>query len=369
MQAFAWPLILQAGGLAEISGSALSLTKKGATAMKKPLADRIKALFSAWEKTRIIDEFSRVSLIKGQTAAKGRTMATPVRRRPVLNEALSRLEPNRWVTVEELDRFIRSQGHEFDMINLDWKLYIGNLQYGSLSYYNTWPLLQFRYLLTYLFEYCATLGLMDVAYREPHDARQDFRKCWGADDAAYLSPHDGLSHIRLTDLGAYVLGLTDDFGAPDPQAFTLKETRLVYAGKGSPPADTLLYLSRIADQPVTNQWEFTRGSIVQALKNGETLKDIRAFIRSLKPGKTASALIHLLDTIEATTTAVMDKGQATLLECRPDIIKHILADPKTNRLCLPAGDRHLVILPGQEDAFIGYLESMGFILPRNDLTS
>lgn len=34
---------------------------------------------------------------------------------------------------------------------------------------------------------------------------------WGTDDLAFFSRYDGLRHIRLTPLGAYILGLTDEY--------------------------------------------------------------------------------------------------------------------------------------------------------------
>jgi len=99
-----------------------------------------------------------------------------------------------------------SEDYIFEMTNYDWKLYIGDPNYGNLNYCETWPLLQLRYMLIYFFEYCATLGIIDVAYKEPHFARDEFRSCWGADDASFLSSCDGLMQIRINDLGAYVLG-------------------------------------------------------------------------------------------------------------------------------------------------------------------
>ena len=66
----------------------------------------------------------------------------------------------------------------------------------------------------FLLEYAATLGVVDVAYTTPEDARPGFRSMWGTDDLAFLSRYDGLSCIRLTRLGALVLGLADDVVAP-----------------------------------------------------------------------------------------------------------------------------------------------------------
>ena len=43
----------------------------------------------------------------------------------------------------------------------------------------TGPSSRARYLLCLLLEYAATLGLIDVAYTDPDEARPDFRHMWG----------------------------------------------------------------------------------------------------------------------------------------------------------------------------------------------
>ena len=64
-----------------------------------------------------------------------------------------------------------------------------------------------RYTLAVLFEYAATLGLVDVEYVDPSGARDDFHHTWGGEDLDALSRYDGLHAIRLTSLGCYALGL------------------------------------------------------------------------------------------------------------------------------------------------------------------
>ncbi|EKD40524.1 MAG: hypothetical protein ACD_75C00023G0001, partial [uncultured bacterium] len=83
MQSFAWPLLLQGGGLVKTDGSSLELNQAGLKALKKDLAGGIKAIWNKWEKNTLIDEFSRVTAIKGQQSSGGRTMTSPAKRRPM----------------------------------------------------------------------------------------------------------------------------------------------------------------------------------------------------------------------------------------------------------------------------------------------
>src|SRR5690349_3668557 len=49
--AFAWPLLLQAGGLAELAGGRLQLTDRGRAALVKPAAATIRQLWRSWVTT------------------------------------------------------------------------------------------------------------------------------------------------------------------------------------------------------------------------------------------------------------------------------------------------------------------------------
>ncbi len=70
-----------------------------------------------------------------------------------------------------------------------------------------------------LFEYVATLGVIDVAYTGPRGARDDYRELWGADRYDSLSRYDGLAAVRVNDLGAAILhdpGALASLGLPVP---------------------------------------------------------------------------------------------------------------------------------------------------------
>ena len=206
IQAFAWPIIVQGVGLAKADGGTLKLSNTGKRALAGDLPDVIKTAWKKWEKTKFIDEFSRINEIKGQKSSRGRTLTDPATRRPVINEALCQCVPDRWIKVEELIRFMHSRGLDFNVARYAWKLYICDTQYGRLDNYGNWSIIEGRYLLAFLFEYAATLGLIDVAYIHPAGALPDYYDLWGIDGIDFLSRYDGLKYIRINSLGAYVLG-------------------------------------------------------------------------------------------------------------------------------------------------------------------
>ncbi len=212
IKAFAWSMLLQAAKLAQLTGKKLGLSKTGLGALSKPSADTLRTLWQKWQKTTLLDEFNRIDEIKGQRS-KGRVMTAVAARREVVQEALRQCPVGEWVGVDSLFAFMQATRLHFEVTHDPWKLYIGEAGYGSLGYdgYHKWELLQGRYILCLLFEYAATLGMVDVAYISPEDARDDYRGQWGTDDLNFLSRYDGLLYFRLNALGAYCLGLTDSY--------------------------------------------------------------------------------------------------------------------------------------------------------------
>ncbi|HHL35257.1 MAG TPA: hypothetical protein ENJ30_12910 [Desulfobulbaceae bacterium] len=370
MQSFAWPLLLQGGKLAKTDGSFLQLTPAGRKALKKDLAGGIKTAWQRWEKTKIIDEFSRVTAIKGQKSSRGRTMTSPVKRRPMINNLLEDLEPGKWIAVEELDRVMQTTSlYSFNMVNYDWKLYFLDQHYGHLDYNDTWPLLQFRYLLVYLMEYCATLGLIDVVYKEPHGVRSDdYKSCWGTDELPYLSHCDGLEYIRVNELGAYALRHTDTYegkkNSTDLLAF--EKTDLVFTGDKIIPPGLALYLEKVAEQKEVDRWRLSTASLLAAINDGENLADIKKTLASSSM-EFSKEIELLFKEVKQRSSAFIDAGTTTLVECSSESRKQALTHKKISRLCLPAGENHLAVLPGKEEAFSKALQTAGFILGQKNI--
>lgn len=363
MQAFAWPLLLQGGGLAKIAGTGLELTPAGVKARKTNLAAGIKTIWNKWEKSTLIDEFSRVTAIKGQKSSGGRTMTSPAKRRPMINMLLKELTPGKWIAIDELARLLQSRSaYAFSMTNYEWKLYFADQQYGHIDYNDTWSLLQLRYLLLYLFEYCATLGLLDVAYIDPRFARPEFHACWGADELEFLSHCDGLKHIRINDLGAYVLGHEDAFAvARDTTAiYDFEGQDIVFVGDAEISPGQTLFLDKIGKRLEVDRWRLSAATLMQTVSGGASLVDIQTTLAAASSAPLSQELEELFREVEQRSTAFVEVGRTILIECSPEMRNQVLKGKTISRLCMPAGDRYLVIFPGKEKLFVSAVEALGY---------
>jgi hypothetical protein len=221
--AFAWPMLLQAGGLARLTGRGLELTPRGEAVLARPSYLALGALWERWLRSVSQDEFSRIEAIRGQRRTG--TLTAPARRRAALADGLAALAPGVWVEVDALFAVLRAQPAALVMAASPltrWRLYLGDPRHGSLGPAGpaAWNVLEGRYALCALFEYAATLGVVDVAYTAPRAARGDYRGLWGADGYGSLSRYDGLAAVRVNELGAAILhdpGTLPALGLPVPR--------------------------------------------------------------------------------------------------------------------------------------------------------
>lgn len=365
---FAWPLLLQTGGLAKRNGKRLELTRKGRKALAAPLEETIKDLYERWCAKGMLDEFRRVDTIKGQTG-KGRRMTTVSERRLVIGDALKECPPGEWIAIDEFFRYMQAVGHDFAVAHDYWKLYVMDSQYGSLGYggCHGFDILEGRYILTYLFEYIATLGLVDLAYTLPYGARSDYRGMWGTDELCFFSRYDGLLHFRLNPLGAYCLGVVGEYrpGAPrsDPLLALTPDLRIALLREAE-PGERLL-LEQYAEPVAGGSWRITPEVMLKAMEKGRDPELFRAFLHSHAIEALPTEGEQLFEAAGERMSAITDGGPARLLQCASAVLAEMIAgDPATRAFCLHAGGRTLAVPEKSEKAFRKGLSKLGYIYPR-----
>ena len=216
-------MLLQAGGLARLAGPGLELTPRGEAVLAQPSYQALGALWERWLRSVSQDELARIEAIRGQRRTG--TLTAPTRRRAAVADGLAALVPGVWVEVDALFALLRAQAAPLAVPTSPltrWRLYLQDPRRGSLgpAGATAWNVLEGRYALCVLFEYVATLGVVDVAYTGARDARDDYRELWGADGHDSLSRYDGLAAVRVNELGAAILhgpGALPALGLPVPR--------------------------------------------------------------------------------------------------------------------------------------------------------
>jgi hypothetical protein len=369
IRAYAWPCIIQAGGLATLSSGKLRLSPAGRKAVDRPAHEGIGTAWNKWIGNKLFDEFERIEVIKGKQGARLSAVAD---RRQVIAGVLEVCPAGRWIAIDEFFRFLVAQDANFPIARYEWKLYIEELQYGSFAYSgdHTWTLLQGRFIMAMLFEFAATLGLIDLAYIAPQLARNDFRDRWGADDYSCLSRYDGLKYFRINALGAWCLGQTEHYqpeNVPTRKTWRVLPNHDIVSSELNPDPIDVMFLDKVADRTSDLVWHLDRKKIVTAVEGGLAIDALAEFLEQHSAESIPQTVQTLLGDLKGGATRLRDKGTVRMIECADtETARLLLADPKLKTLCLPAGKRNLVFRTSDEPKVRAQLRKLGYFMPSGD---
>jgi hypothetical protein len=370
IRAFALTMIVQAAGLARARAGRLELTKAGRAALAAPSPALLKTCWEAWIASDRVDELSRVRGLKGQKA-RGQRLSRPSERKEAIDRALADSPPGVWIDARDFFRLIRVK-HDFDVDLSDYsRLYVGHsLEDGWMGYAGTdvWEAVNAAYIRVILLEYAATLGLIDVATIPVDLARLDFHT--DADvDATEFSRYGGLAYFRVNNLGRFILGQSESYEGPatlaEEAALTvLPSLDVVVADRANLPPNDRAMLERFTTRVSDDVYRLSKESLLEALEGGLSPSDAEAFLQRRGLRELPQTARVLFDDAARAAQAVRPAGPALLVECADTHVATLIShDSALARLCLAAGDRHLVVRQAELAAFRRGLRRLGFALP------
>ncbi|GAA4649077.1 hypothetical protein GCM10023116_13510 [Kistimonas scapharcae] len=326
-------------------------------------AETIKAIWDHWVKNRLHDEFRRIDNIKGQTGKGKRYFTDVVTRRQAIITALKECRGNGWVAFGDFSNHLLVTGAKLQVITDTRYLYIHEPSYGEL--YNAgWDILEARYLRCFLVEYTATLGLIDVVMAPPLDEESLLEEYVGYSGMECLSRYDGLQFLRLTPLGEYVLGLTDDYQSEETDSaetpLTLQRKGRIVFGKTPTPWEQQ-FITLYADHEKENAWKLSRMKIMETLQVGGSIEELTAFLQARDDQPFLPEDCEgMLKQAKANLDGVKIKGEALVVTCKNEAIAECVINDKTlSKWCQRLGDRQIVLPAGREKTFRKVLNSMG----------
>ena len=292
-------------------------------------------------------------------------MTAVVGRRQAIVDALAECRVGAWVAIDELSRHMRATGNTFEVTRDPWNLYISEMQYGSLGYEGShgWDLLQERFIMALLFEYAATLGLVDVAYSTPDDARSDFRSLWGTDDLRFLSRYDGLSCVRLTGLGGLCLDIVDNH-AP---TFTVSASRVsvlptldIVADRGQFDPGDNTFLSTFCVRRGEG-FVLDRATALAAIEKGHRASDLAQFLEEACGEALPDSARAFLEDLARRAATLSVVGHALLIECAdPELASLLGKGAKTKHLCTLVDNGTIMVPAESEAAFRRAVKAIGY---------
>jgi hypothetical protein len=215
-----------------------------------------------------------------------------------------------------------------------------------------------------LFEYAATLGLLDVDHVPAAHARDDFRQMWGTDRIDAPSRYDGLRAVRLTALGACAAGLTTTYTPaartrPDHTLQVLANHHIV-ATADLAPADRLV-LDAFTTRTCDRVWTLSTTSLLAAVHAGRAPAELGALLDEHAVHAVPATVHTLLADLETRAGQIRDLGTHRVLECADPSVATLLAQDRSPRgLCIRLGERHLMLDPAGEPKARAALRKLGY---------
>lgn len=362
---FAWPLLLQASNLAICKNNYLELTAKGKKSLSLPSHEIIKDIFQRWVKTSILNEFSRIDVIKGQKS-KSRPLYKPQNAREKIIKILSSLEEGKWVAVNELFTYIIASGNRFNIVRNPWALYIFDAEYGSMGYDNiNWNHLEGRFARVFLLEYMATLGLIDVAVIPPWHSQSDLKELY-CEDISCISRYDGLLYIKRTPLSNWVLGLSDVY---EEKILSKKEIQVlanfeIIISSRVLPADKLL-LNKFCESVSDRVWKISHKKILSSIELGDRLDRFIKFLKDHSNNQLPGTVISFFADINKKINSLKFISNCHLVYCESSVLMSLIKnDTKIKTICNIIDNNHFIIPYGQENQIATILKRKGYILPK-----
>ncbi len=357
--AFGWVRLLANSRYTTKASPVLSMSKTQADSSP----ETIKSIWNDWVYKSKDEEFNRIDVIKGQKGKGKRYFTDVVERRVAITDVLSECKINTWIPFAEFSRHMRAIGAPINVTDGPEYLYIQDPHYGGL-YDGAWKIIEESYIRCLLVEYAATLGIVDVVLSDLPKTDDSYDGHWGIMEVECLSRYQGLKYLRLTELGAYILGISDSYQSntvPVEQTTLSVKRRGIIQFNDIPKPWETQFLSLYAEQLSDKDWELNRKNIVQALQAGGSTEELTEFLlnRETQPFLPEDCE-QLLKQIIQNLNGVKQQDDAVIFKCKSnELFELILNDKLLSKLCQPLSELQLVISKGKELNFKNKLNELG----------
>ncbi len=285
-------------------------------------------------------------------------------------QGIFRLLPaDKWVSTENLHEYLSTRTIDVKPVTLaaarNYLTYQGVYYRGSIRIpekkdvdYRTYEAMVKRAFITGSVFLYASFGLMKIAYNNINtDALGE----------TYFSGYDGLQYIKLTPLGAYVLGLTSKYETTETEKankLIFDEDSLIILAEGD--LDVInVSLANYAERLASNRFRVTSGYFLKDCKN---TKDIQNKITLFKntvgkslPPNWESYFTQLLNNAKV----VKEKAQFATYQLPADakeLHRLIAQDSVLKQLVLKAENYHILVANIEAAKFKNRMKELGYVI-------
>ncbi len=290
-----------------------------------------------------------------------------------LFDLFSRLSTDHWVSMSNLYTYCLYRGKDFEIIDRHQAthfLYYSQEDTEDRSFYTSrrtpvtnslyGPALLAPFVKGTMF-LAAGFGLVDIAYDRPENDPAIRRK-----GKPYISVFDGLRYVRLSQLGAYVMGKSDAFTAAVelPTArLTLDDRRLLITMEGEDKLKILI-LEKIGEPISESAFRVTYASFLKGCNNEADIQQKMKLFNEQISDAPPAVWTDFLKKIQARINPLTRAGNVVLYKLKPDpeLISLVATDPILKEHILKAEDYHIAVENKHFRTVMDRLASFGYFI-------
>jgi hypothetical protein len=137
----------------------------------------------------------------------------------------------------------------------------------------------------------------------------------------------------------------------------------ITGGQLSP--DEALLLETYAEKESDTVWRLSQEKSLTAVEGGNQIKELREFLQARDEQPLPETVEGFIATTDRQARALKNTGPALLIECADTELTELIANhERTKKLCLRAGERHLVVKADAEEQFRKAVHLLGYAMPR-----
>lgn len=287
-----------------------------------------------------------------------------------VNKLFRQLPVEQWISIPNIVKYIRLRKLPLIPVHTsDAKEFLYAREEGRYSdiekvYYSAgnYEHLLLAPLIQALFFLFASLGLFDLAYDQPeNNIIQTAKK-------KYLSVYDGLKYVRLTKLGAFIIGNESNYEASvnlEEEAEISVDSRRLMITLSKHDKLKELALEKFSNHIGGNRYQVTYESFLSdCIQNSDIQRKIKYFKNQI-PGKLPEIWESFFQELLAKAHPLQRKSGLIIYQLKnqdEEIIKLISSDPVLKNLILKVEQFHICLEKSDLDKLKRRLKQFGYIL-------
>ncbi len=206
-----------------------------------------------------------------------------------------------------------------------------------------------------------TFGIVDLAYQIPLNKKYQHGK------NLYLTPFDGLEYIRLTELGAFIIGLKNDFQVTtSPKKsfkLTLDEKNLLIFLEGENNIKRII-LEKLGERINTNCYRITSKSFLRDCKRKADIQNKIALFKKNISNKPTAIWLDFFQKIEEKINPLKFRGDLVVFQIdqNNELLQLLVKDEILKKCILKAENYHILIEQKNFNKIKKRLEEFGYFI-------